>query len=345
MPKSKKLITRGQPTSTAGRDGFTLIELLVVIAIIAILAAILLPALAKAKQRAQRIQCMGNIRQLDLGINLFAPENGEMFPPAGMGSKSFNRHLSWDSWIYPYIGGSQSVSPNLMNKGWYAYLATEASALALPIGLPVMLCPADIFTRMYWFYAPDGNLQAMPRTYAMNSAGYQWSVDIQVDTQNGKYPLPDLTQPGRHGVGIYWMGSGLPDPGAKGYTTSVVKDPAGTILLCENPGSNSSEGNTWGCCSVGPVCNTTYRSWSALFQIDFEAPTDAATLKSGGGGGQDNWSEGLSLYKAHNNRFSYAFHDGHVESLKYEDTVGSGATTIGSGTKQPAGMWTVNPGD
>jgi hypothetical protein len=34
-----------------------------------------------------------------------------------------------------------------------------------------------------------------------------------------------------------------------------------------------------------------------------------------------------------------------VESLKYEDTVGSGDTTIGSGSKQPAGMWTVNPGD
>jgi prepilin-type N-terminal cleavage/methylation domain-containing protein/prepilin-type processing-associated H-X9-DG protein len=345
MRTSKKLVARGQPTSTAGRSGFTLIELLVVIAIIAILAAILLPALAKAKQRAQRTQCMGQIRQLDLGINLWAPDNGEMFPAAAYGSKSFNRHLSWDSWIYPYVGGSQTVHPNLMNKGWYAYLATEASDLALGIGLPVMLCPADTFTKLYYVYAPDGNLQLMPRTYAMNSAGYQYGADIQVDPQNGKYPLPDLTQPGRHGVGIYWLGSGLPDPGAKGYSTSVVKDPAGTILLCENPGSNNGEGNSWSSCSVGPVCNSTYKSWSALFQIDYDAPTDPATLKSGGGGGGGNWSEGASLYKAHANRFNYAFHDGHVETLKVEETVGLGTTTIGTGDKQPAGMWTVRPGD
>jgi prepilin-type N-terminal cleavage/methylation domain-containing protein/prepilin-type processing-associated H-X9-DG protein len=342
MPKPKKLLARSQPASAAGRGGFTLIELLAVIAIIAILAAILLPALAKAKQRAQRIQCMGQIRQLDLGINLWAPDNGEMYPPAGFGSKNFNRHVSWDSLIYSYVGGSASVRPNLINAGWFAIDASEAADLGLAIGLPVVLCPADTFQKLYYFYALDGALQAMPRSYAMNSAGYVYKTDIQVDPQNGKYPLPDLTQPGRHGVGIYWfIESGLPDPGAKGYPTSVVKDPAGTILLCENPSSNGSEGNHWASCSIGPVCNPTWTDWSSLFQIDYNAPTDPATLKSGG----KNWSQGLGLYKAHASRFNYAFHDGHVESLKVEETVGSGATTIGSGDKQPAGMWTVRPGD
>ncbi len=142
------LATRTPSPSVSARPAFTLIELLVVIAIIAILAAMLLPALSRAKAKALNIQCVSNLKQVLLGITLFAGDNDDRLPyninqdgtPNGLTLERDVRNSWVDAWpTRPEL--AFHIAPFLANARTLVSQTTSESK--------VLTCPSFIRNPQY----------------------------------------------------------------------------------------------------------------------------------------------------------------------------------------------------
>jgi len=152
------------------RQGFTLIELLVVIAVIAILAAILFPVFAQAREKARQTACLSNMRQVALGVYLYAQDYDETLPTTGDDDR-----LSWIDQIVPYVRNDQirrcpsdsgfgASSAHRTSYGVNNYFGHGMSLAAIPSPASVIYAAeivdteeGDHYHPMFWGDVPDND--------------------------------------------------------------------------------------------------------------------------------------------------------------------------------------------
>jgi prepilin-type N-terminal cleavage/methylation domain-containing protein/prepilin-type processing-associated H-X9-DG protein len=149
-------VMRPRTSGNTRSRGFTLIELLVVIAIIAILAGLLLPALAKAKERARVTACLSNLKQWSIAFTLYAQDNDDAVPEEGNTVIPINNAQNADAWYNLISAGIDQAS--------LVTLYTTAN-IPLPGSRTIFSCPSapkpsfnPSIGKAYFMYGMNGRL-------------------------------------------------------------------------------------------------------------------------------------------------------------------------------------------
>jgi prepilin-type N-terminal cleavage/methylation domain-containing protein len=149
---------KGGSTQTGSKTAFTLVELLVVIAIIGILAAVLLPVLARAKEKGRSTQCINNLRQWGAAYELYADDNEDYLPRRGQGVQALfqiDRPSDWFNALPLYFALtsfqtmiSNNVTPAAHQQSVFICPTAEnpGGTYFLPYGMNMNLCPWNLTT-------------------------------------------------------------------------------------------------------------------------------------------------------------------------------------------------------
>ena len=144
--------------AVSSRLAFTLIELLVVIAIIAIFASLLLPALARAKERTRRVACLSNLRQIDLAFRMYLSENHDRFPDC-RDLKSAAGYRPWTAWppSDPRGGWAAVVLSNLVGSDaiWMCPGILAPPILTATQAIQIVHPPINTSRVSYWLWRFD----------------------------------------------------------------------------------------------------------------------------------------------------------------------------------------------